>query len=311
MPSILITGAAGFIGYHLQKKWQGQHPVHGIDLLENASIPVNLRSKELQNISHASIHSNFIDVLNSKPNLVIHLAAETGISASLHHPNTYFNTNVQGTFNVLEQCRKNGVKHLIYASSSSVYAPNQSVMREDSDTSHQLSFYGTSKKMCEVMVENYCKQFGMTAIGLRFFTVYGSYTRPDMAAYKFMKAIDLNKGITLYNEGKVMRDFTHVSDVVTCINLLTEKIFDEKPGSHQIFNIGYGQPISIKTYAESIANLIEKKVEFIFKPLPINELSVTHSNTDNIFNYISYKPVVSLQEGLKEMVEWFKFSRYE
>jgi UDP-glucuronate 4-epimerase len=311
MPSILITGAAGFIGYHLQQLWQDKYLVQGIDLLEQATLAVALRSKKIKNINHASIHDNFIDNLPKKPDLLVHLAAETGISGSIHSPNKYLHTNVVGTFNVLEQCRKNGVKHLIYASSSSVYSPNQSVMHENSDTSKQLSFYGTSKKMSEVMIENYCAQFDITAIGLRFFTVYGSYTRPDMAAYKFMQAISQNKKITLYNEGMVMRDFTHVSDVVHAIDLLAEKIQTQTPGTHQLFNIGFGKPISVKNYAESIAKMLEREITFEFKQLPNNELTSTHSNSDKLHNFIGYKPIIPLQIGVKEMTDWFKVTRYE
>ncbi len=311
MLSILITGGAGFIGYHLQKQLQNKHHVTGIDLLEHPTAAVATRVTQLNHIKHASIHTNFINELSEKPDIVVHLAAETGISGSLHQPQRYFETNVTGTFNVLEQCRKNGVKFLIYASSSSVYAPNQSVMSEDANTSHQLSFYGTTKKMSELMIENYCAQFGITAIGLRFFTVYGSFTRPDMAAYKFMQAITSNNPITLYNNGNVLRDFTHISDVVRSLELLIEKIVNEKTGKHQLFNIGYGNPISVKTYAQSIANALKKEVVFNFKPLPTNELESTHSNADKLFNYIGYKPIISVNEGVQEMTEWFKTTRYE
>ena len=309
-PSILITGAAGFIGYHLQNQMQKKHLASGIDLLEKRTRPVALRAQNLRYLSHGNIHSAFIDVLENKPDIVIHLAAETGVSASLLHPEKYYATNVQGTFNVLEQCRKNGVKYFIYASSSSVYAPNQTIMYEHSDTSLQLSFYGTTKKMTEVMIENYCAQFGITAIGLRFFTVYGSFTRPDMAAYKFMQAIEEGNKIILYNTGQVMRDFTHVSDIVKSIELITEKIVTEKPATHRIFNIGFGQPASVLHYAELIAELLGKPITLDFKPLPPNELLSTHSNSDNLFKYIEFRPQVTLQEGIKEMTVWFKGTKY-
>lgn len=311
MPSILITGAAGFIGYHLQLQLQKKYRVSGIDLLENPTPSVALRSARLTDIKHATIQSPFINQLHYKPDIIIHLAAETGISQSLHHPQKYYDTNVTGTYNILEQCRKNDVKYLIYASSSSVYAPNQAVMLEDSDTSHQLSFYGTTKKMTELLIENYCAQFGITAIGLRFFTVYGSFTRPDMAAYKFMQAIDQEKEITLYNNGHVMRDFTHVSDIVNSIELLIEKIVTEQPGTHLLFNIGFGKPVSVRTYAEKIAGLLEKRIEFNFKPLPSNELQSTHSNSGRLHHYVGYRPHMTLDDGLKEMTDWFKTTRYE
>lgn len=307
MKTILITGIAGFIGSHLQNELKKNCTVLGIDSLQ--SLASKKRAEMIENIEKASIHSKFIDNLNEKPEIVIHLAAETGISGSLTNPALYFHQNVEGTFNVLEQCRKNGVKYLIYASSSSIYEPNE-VMSEDAPHNKQLSFYGTSKRMVETMVENYCRQFGMIAIGLRFFTVYGSWTRPDMAAYKFMTAIDNNQPITLYNEGNIYRDFTHVSDIAASIRLLAEKITTEQKGFHQIFNIGYGSPVSIKEYAEVIAQNLGKELSVQFAPLPENELESTHSDTNKLEQYIGYKPVCSLERGIKEMTDWFKEFRY-
>ncbi len=307
---ILITGSAGFVGTHLYKALGKKYEVVGIDVLSannNASIK---RASYFRNTMQESVHSDFITSLNEKPNLLIHLAAETGISGSLNNPSLYFHQNVQGTFNVLEQCRKNGVKYLIYASSSSVYESNQSVMSEEAPHDKQLSFYGSSKRMTEIMIENYCKQFGMTAIGLRFFTVYGSWTRPDMAAYKFMSAIDQRKPITLYNGGQVFRDFTHVSDIVQSIQLLIAKIKNEKPGTHQVFNIGYGQPVSVKKYATLIANNLEKALKYNIAPLPVNELESTHSDCLKLEQYIGFKPQCEIEEGIKEMVDWYKAFKY-
>ncbi len=311
MLSILITGGAGFIGYHLQQKLTAKYNVSAIDLLDGNNKVIDHRKKNLQHIVHGDIKLPFLHLVENKPQVVIHLAAETGISGSLTNPQKYFDTNVTGTFNVLEECRKAGVKYLIYASSSSVYEPNQEMMHEKARTEKQLSFYGTTKKMSEMMIENYCKQFGMVAIGLRFFTVYGSYTRPDMAAYKFMKAINSDKPIILYNNGEVYRDFTHVSDVVYSIDLLLEKIQNEPVGSHQIFNIGFGKPISVKEYATCIAQNLNKSLLTEFVPLPSNELPLTHSNNQKLQNYINYKPKCHINDGVVEMTNWFKTNNYE
>jgi UDP-glucuronate 4-epimerase len=311
MLSILITGGAGFIGYHLQQKLIAEYNVNAIDLLNTNNKIIDVRSKNLKHIKHGDITLPFMDLIDKKPQVVIHLAAETGISGSLNNPLKYFNTNVAGTFNVLEQCRKAGVQYLIYASSSSVYEPNQEIMPENAKSENQLSFYGTTKKMCEVMIENYCKQFGMTAIGLRFFTVYGSYTRPDMAAYKFMKAIYSGKPITLYNDGNVHRDFTHVSDIVNAIALLVEKIKTEPKGLHQVFNIGYGNPISVKEYATLIAENLNKPLITESLPLPSNELMLTHSKTELLNQYIQYKPKCNIKDGVIEMTNWYKSNNYE
>ena len=151
----------------------------------------------------------------------------------------------------------------------------------------------------------------MTAIGLRFFTVYGSWTRPDMAAYKFMNAIEAEKEITLYNDGNVYRDFTHVSDIVHSIELLMQKITTEDPGFHEIFNIGYGAPSSVKEYATLIAKHLNKTLKTTDAPLPPNELLATHSNTSKLEQYIGYKPVCSMEQGIIEMTDWFKNDRYE
>lgn len=311
MTNILITGIAGFIGTHLNRQLSENNVVVGLDTLRTEKYATVQRGALAQNILKASIHDAFMDSLEQKPEIVIHLAAETGIPGSLTNPALYFHQNVEGTFNVLEQCRKNGVKYLIYASSSSVYEPNQSVMKETSPCDQQLSFYGSSKRMTELMVENYCQQFGITAIGLRFFTVYGSWTRPDMAAYKFMKAIDANKEITLYNQGNVYRDFTHVSDIVNSIELLTEKIKEEKLGFHQVFNIGYGSPSSVNEYASLIAKHLSKELKVNHATLPENELKATHSDTAKLETYIGYKPICSMEKGIVEMTDWFKDYRYE
>jgi UDP-glucuronate 4-epimerase len=311
MAKILITGAAGFIGSHLKSELKNFHQITGVDDLNSMNLASKKRVDYFGNIINGSIHSNFIDSVNEKPEIVVHLAAETGISSSLSNPSLYFHQNVEGTFNVLEQCRKNGVKFLIYASSSSVYEPNQSVMTENSPHDKQLSFYGTSKRLVEIMVENYCRQFGITAIGLRFFTVYGSWTRPDMAAYRFMKAIDEGKEITLYNDGKVYRDFTHVSDIVESIRLLIEKISKETMGSHQIFNIGNGSPVSVKEYANLIAKYLNKEMRSKSESLPSNELEFTNSDSSKLEQYINYKPTCNVVTGIQEMTDWFKRNRYE
>lgn len=309
--NILITGIAGFIGTHLNKQLSKSNLVLGLDSLSADKLASIQRADLMENILRGSIHDSFLDAFDKKPDVVIHLAAETGISGSLTNPALYFHQNVEGTFNVLEQCRKNGVKYLIYASSSSVYEPNQSEMSETSPHEKQLSYYGTSKRMTELMIENYCQQFGLTAIGLRFFTVYGSWTRPDMAAYKFMNTIEAEKEITLYNDGNVYRDFTHVSDIVRSIELLTKKITAEKPGFHQIFNIGYGAPSSVKEYATLIAKHLDKELKTNFAKLPENELTATHSDTSKLEEYIGYKPICTMEEGIIEMTDWFKNDRYE
>ncbi len=311
MASIYITGGAGFIGFHLQKHLKGKYDITALDILKADNKAALMRAAESGNVLKGNIQENFLDNIHQKPEVVIHLAAETGIPGSLSNPAKYFEANVQGTFNVLEQCRKNNVKYLIYTSSSSVYEEAQAVMFENTGTTHQLSFYGTTKKMCEMMVANYCRQFSITAIGLRLFTVYGSWTRPDMAAYKFMNAIENELPITLYNQGNVFRDFTHVSDVVNSIELLIEKIQQEKYGIHQIFNIGCGSPVSVKNYAAVIAENLGKPLRFNSAELPPNELIATHADSSALCAYTGYQPSCAIEIGIKEMTDWFKKVKYE
>jgi len=310
MANVLITGGAGFIGYHLQKQLQ-HHFIYAIDRLDPNNSACKTRNSLLPNIIKADINHSFLDELDSKPDLVIHLAAETGVGPSVLFPERYFETNVRGTFNVLEQCRKNNVKYLIYASSSSVYSPGQAQTKEIDSTITQLSFYGTTKKLCETMIENYCNQFGIVAIGLRFFTVYGSWTRPDMAGYKFMSNISNGKPITIYNNGHVYRDFTHVSDVVKAIDLLIEKILHSQVENHLLFNIGLGQSVSVLNFAQQIALALNRELIVEYKPLPFNELPSTNANTESLKRFIDFTPICTIENGVKEMVEWFIEHKYE
>lgn len=304
--TVLVTGAAGFIGFHLCQHLKKEYSVIGIDSLPIERKDVNLRSKLNSNILKASIQSGFWDNLPAKPNVVIHLAANTGISASNINPAIYFENNVANTLKLLEKCRKNGVKQFIYASSSSVYESGIEQMRENSPSTNQLSFYGTTKKMMEVLVENYCRQYGMKGIGLRFFTVYGSWTRMDMASYKFMNAINQDQPITLYENGNVKRDFTHWSDIVESIKILIEKIQLEDYGWHSIFNIGSQNPIRILDFATEIAFNLNKELIFESAPLPKNELFETYSDSSKLIQYTGFKPYMDWKSGVKEMTEWYK-----
>lgn len=307
--SIFLTGGAGFIGFHLQKALKSTFDVRSMDILQDSNVAALARSKNCEHIDTADIRHAF--QMPSNTDVLIHLAALTGIAQSAVQPSSYFDVNVQGTLNVLEQARKNGVTKVIYASSSSVYTPHEGPVNENAPTSNPLSFYGSTKKMSEILVENYCRQFGMTAIGLRFFTVYGSWTRPDMAAYKFMKSIDSNQSITIYQAEQLKRDFTHVSDIVEGIKRLIALLPEMDMGTHELFNIGFGNPVLVKDFATEIAVALKKELHVEHGILPSNEVLSTHADTTKLQQFTGFKPSVSVGEGVKEMVQWFKQNAYE
>lgn len=302
---ILITGGAGFIGFHLQNELAKTVAVTSMDLLDPTNEFVVLRSRILGTVQSGDIRKPFL-LGDQRFNVLIHLAALTGISPSALNPQAYLDVNVNGTFNMLEEARKNNIKYIIYASSSSVYTPSEGPVAETSCTNHPLSFYGTTKKMAELIVENYCRQHGMIAIGLRFFTVYGSWTRPDMAAFKFLHAIQKETDVTIYNPHELKRDFTHVSDIVAGISRLISILPEFEPGTHEVFNIGFGQPLFVKDFAEALAVKMGKKLKLKEGIIPVNEVISTHADTNKLFQYTGYKPSVSVQQGIEELVDWYK-----
>ncbi len=309
-PHILLTGAAGFIGFHLQQALQGFAEVRLLDALvphQQASVQ---RSHLISGL-HTQISDSDLDQLLIGIDCIIHLAAETGIRPSLIYPERYFTANVGFTMRLLEAAKRARVQRLIYASSSSVYAPYSGSVSEDANTDQQLSFYGTTKKMMEQLVAAYAQQEGLRAIGLRFFTVYGSWTRPDMAAYKFMKAISSGQAITLYDPTVLQRDFTHVSDITDSILGLLQQIDSFSEGQHELFNIGFGSPVLVHDFAMQIASALNKPLFINPQALPSNEAISTHANTDKLFAILGRKPRVSSDQGVSEMVSWFRNFNYE
>jgi len=311
---ILVTGCFGFIGFHVSNLLSEQYSVFGLDYLQQNHNIYSLRKKYLnKTIQYRIIDITDYDELNNyvskiKPDIIIHLAAQTGISKSKESPKDYFQSNIAGFFNMLEVARNNNITNLIYASSSSVYGNLQKNVFSESDVlEKQLSFYSTTKLINEKLAESYSLNFGTNTFGLRFFTVYGSWTRPDMAAWKFMDAIINNKEVTLYNEGNVSRDFTHVSDIANSILLLYEKIIDIKQNNtSKIFNVGNGKSILIKDYFSEIKANFSNKSNVIYTSLPKDEMKKTVADTTLLENYINYKSNIPLKKGVKEMTDWYK-----
>jgi UDP-glucuronate 4-epimerase len=310
MAKILITGAAGFIGFNLIQALKDKHELILLDAL------FAQQKAPLVRAQHINLPIHKLDLAQDEiqlpfvPEIVIHLAAETGISASQDAPARYVRQNILATANLLEYCKKNAIAKIIYASSSSVYAPLEGKMSEINSVLKPKSFYGFSKLQMEHLVHEFTQRYHLNAIGLRFFTVYGPWTRPDMAAYKFMRSIQNKEPITIYDrEGEVARDFTFVEDICTAIALLIPKL-DEYATGHAIYNIGSSSPVGVHSFFELISAEMQESTQVNFAPLPENELKLTYCDTARLEEAINYKASTSIADGVRQMVQWFKNQPY-
>ena len=333
---ILITGAAGFIGYHLANELMSKSNfLIGFDNL-NSYYNKNLkldRLKELDLKAKSSIYSwefikgDLIDTelldkifKNYNPEIVIHLAAQAGVRYSLENPKAYISSNIVGFNNILECCRKYPVKNLIYASSSSVYGGNRSVpFRENSNNDHPVSLYAATKKSNELMAHTYSHLYGIPSTGLRFFTVYGPWGRPDMAPMIFTKAILSGEPISIFNNGEMSRDFTYVEDIINCILKLINKPatknesydFKNQDSSsswcpHQIFNLGNNNIVNLMDFIEILESELGKKAIKKFEPMQPGDVKETYADTSKIFKYIGFKPYTDIKDGIKKFTTWYK-----
>lgn len=326
---VLITGAAGFIGYHLSSHLlrEGELIV-GIDNL-NDYYDVNLKLTRLKLLeSQPNFYFERMDLCD-KPKIeslfkkynikkVIHLAAQAGVRYSIENPDIYVQSNVVGFLNILECCRHYHIDHLIFASTSSVYGGNiKQPFSENDTTDHPMTLYAATKKSNELMAHAYASLYQLPVTGLRFFTVYGPWGRPDMALFKFTKNILENKPITVFNHGKMTRDFTYVDDVVKGIACAlrapaqSNHDWKQKPecatsyAPYQIFNIGNSNPESLMHYIEAIETTLGKKAQYDFLPMQQGDVPSTHADTTRLFSAFGYKPSVSIQEGVKAFVTWY------
>ncbi len=333
---ILITGCAGFIGFHLTRSLiKSKKCIAGIDNLNNYySIKLkNNRLKELRETANLeNINFTFFeeDLENEdaikkifrdfKPNFVIHLGAQAGVSYSLESPNSYIGSNIKGFLNILEGCRNFPIKSLLYASSSSVYGGNFKTPFSESDsTDHPISLYAATKKSNELMAHTYSHLFNIPSIGMRFFTVYGPWGRPDMAPMLFTEAILQGKSIKVFNNGDMYRDFTYIDDVVDAIELLIsnpatpDRQFNKSnpnPSSswapHRIFNIGNKNPVNIMDFIEIIEDELGIKANKIFTEMRPGDVKKTFADLNEIENWIGYKPKINIKEGMKRFIKWYK-----
>lgn len=328
---ILITGSAGFIGSALSiKLLNDNYKVVGIDN-HNDYYDVSLKEARLKrhfdhpNYNHIrisiqdreSIEKIFKD---EKFDVVVNLAAQAGVRYSLKNPLAYIDSNLVGFANILEGCRHNNVKHLIYASSSSVYGLNtKQPFSVHDETNHPVSLYAATKKANELMAHAYSHLYKLPTTGLRFFTVYGPYGRPDMALQKFAKAIMNDETIDIYNHGNHLRDFTYIDDIIEG----TFKVLKKQPTSnfewngnkpdpatsiapYRIYNIGNNKPVNLMDYIKALENSLKKKAKKNFLDLQPGDVVDTYAEINDFVNDFEYKPVKSIEKGVDEFVQWFK-----
>ena len=334
---VLVTGGAGFIGFHLCKRliMEGE-TVFTLDNLNNY-YDVNLkknRIKILQSIAEKD-SKNFeflkLDITESqslkkifndfKPNLVVNLAAQAGVRYSIENPSIYIQSNLVGFGNILEECKKHSIEHLVYASSSSVYGGNtQLPFKENSGVDHPISIYAATKRSNELMAHTYSHLFNLPATGLRFFTVYGPWGRPDMALYKFTRSIDNGKPIEIYDNGQMKRSFTYIDDVIEGLYRVlhktpkSDKLFFEKDKNpseswapHKIFNIGNSESTSLMEYINEIENIIGKKAIKNYLPIQPGDVPQTSADINLLESYVNYKPQTSIKVGIKQFIDWYLY----
>ncbi len=330
-PLVLVTGAAGFIGFHLSKRLiESGYQVLGLDNL-NDYYDVALKESRLSILQNLSgfrfekldlIKKEDIDLLfsNLKFDFVINLAAQAGVRYSLTNPYAYLDSNLTGFLNILEACRHYKPKHLIYASSSSVYGANRKMPFSVHDNvDHPLALYAASKKANELMAHAYSNLYQLPTTGLRFFTVYGPYGRPDMALFIFTKAILEGTPIEIYNHGKMKRDFTYVDDIVEAIVRLIPKPpqgnknwSGQSPdpatsfAPYQIFNIGNNQPVDLSYFIEVIEKALGKEAIKKLMPLQDGDVPETYADISDLEQEVGFKPATTIEAGVKKFVNWYK-----
>ncbi len=331
---VFVTGAGGFIGFHLCKKLlRNDFTVLGIDNFNTYYDP-NLKEARFRHLKEISDGDNFKMIRNDiknldslknifeqfGPDVVVNLAAQAGVRNSIENPSEYIEANLVGFSNILECCRNHNIRHLLYASSSSVYGGNTRMpFSEKQSVDHPVSLYAATKKSNELMAHSYSHLYNIPATGLRFFTVYGPWGRPDMALFLFTKSILEGKTIKVFNHGKMLRDFTYIDDVVESLIRLIYKppiadiSFDtDKPNPatswapHRIYNIGNSNPTSLMDYISAIENCIGVKAKKEFLPLQMGDVPDTSSDCSELESWIGFKPKTSINQGVEKFILWYR-----
>ena len=328
---ILVTGAAGFIGYHLSKRLlQEGHDVIGLDNL-NDYYDVQLKKDRLAQLSSFPLFTFvYLDLADregmkilfgkQKPAAVVHLAAQVGVRYSVENPHAYADSNLVGFLNLLEGCRHRGVRHLVFASSSSVYGANARMPFSVHDNvDHPVSLYAATKKANELMAHAYASLFELPCTGLRFFTVYGPWGRPDMALFRFTKAIFEERPMDVYNHGKMKRDFTYIEDIIEGIHRLLSKIPEPRPAwdaihpdpatsfaPYRVYNIGNNNPVGLMEFIHILEATIGKKAKINFLPMQAGDIEASCADVDDLMADVGFAPSTPPQEGIARFVEWYR-----
>ncbi len=310
---ILVTGAAGFIGFHLAQRLLARgDTVTGVDNL-NAYYDPALKQARLAQLPALPgfdfVQADIADrgamekvFARGRFDAIVNLAAQAGVRYSLENPHAYVDANVTGFLNILEGARHHGTGHLVYASTSSVYGTNTKLpFDEGQNTDHPISLYAATKKANEVMAHSYAHLFGIPSTGLRFFTVYGPWGRPDMALFKFTKGILAGEAIPVFNEGKMVRDFTYVDDIVEGI----VRVID-RPAPYRIFNIGNHQRVELMTYIRAIEAALGRKAKLDLLPMQAGDVAATEADTSALAAATGFSPATPVEEGVRRFVEWYR-----
>jgi UDP-glucuronate 4-epimerase len=330
MKKVLVTGAIGFIGYHLTERLLKEgYSVVGIDninsyydvQLKYAKLPILGIQKDsiwpnLPYQSNNQKHFKFVkldikDRYNleklferEKFDIVVNLAAQAGVQYSIKNPHTYIENNITGFINIIDACRQNNIEHFVYASSSSVYGNREDVPFKESDNvDNPISLYAASKKSNELIAHSYNHIYDLKTTGLRFFTVYGPWGRPDMAPYIFVDRISKDLPITIYNNGEMERDFTYVDDIVEGITLI---IKNSIASNNEILNIGNSQPVNLNDFVKLIEQILNKKANINYLDVRDGDVIRTYSSISKIRDEFGYKPRIKIEQGLKKFIEWYQ-----
>ncbi|ELO1780342.1 NAD-dependent epimerase [Vibrio fluvialis] len=326
----LVTGAAGFIGSAVIERLCAEgHDVVGIDNL-NDYYDVALKDARLERAAHERFSFLEMDIADREAiadlfaaeqfDKVIHLAAQAGVRYSIDNPMSYADSNLVGHLTILEGCRHHKIKHLVYASSSSVYGLNRKTPFNTSDSvDHPISLYAATKKSNELMAHTYSHLYGVPTTGLRFFTVYGPWGRPDMALFKFTKAIINGDAIDVYNNGDMKRDFTYIDDIVEGILRIKDVVpepnaeWSVEAGSpatssapYRVYNIGHGSPVKLMDYIKALESALGIEAKKNMLPMQPGDVYVTYADTQDLFNATQYKPQMGVEQGVANFVKWYK-----